>query len=929
MNFNVKVASFCVLVFFYVLPSSYAQKKLAVNCPLTISLKGKWHVKIDSLDKGIKEKWFNQQSDQTIQLPGTLDDAAIGKKTTLSADEIGKEVLLKLTRKHSYIGPAWYTRELTIPENWKDKNVQLFLERVIWNTQVWIDGKKAGSDESLSVPHRFDLSSLLQPGKHLIAIRIDNRKQYDVSYKDMAHAYTDGTQIIWNGVIGKMQLIAKDQLRIGTVQTYPQFQEKSVTVKTSLQNNTKKQARRVLSIEVFDPNRKVVSSQRLNVNIPVGASKQEVKIDLGKSALLWDEFNTNLYTVKVQLTAVRRAAPDVVKTTFGLREIVSRDNHILVNNNPVFLRGTLECNIFPLTGHPPMDKKGWLKVFESAKAYGLNHLRFHSWCPPEAAFQVADSLGFYLQVELPLWSLVVGKDQNTNRFLQEEAERISKEYGNHPSFCLWSNGNELQGDFNWMSDLVKKLKVLDGRHLYTTTTFTFEKNHGVWPEPDDEFFITQYTKKGWVRGQGIFNSFPPNFSTDYIKAVEGMSVPLITHEIGQYSVYPNLEEIKKYTGVLDPLNFKAIRNNLQRKGLLQLASSFTLASGKFAANLYKEEIERAMKTKGISGYQLLDLHDFPGQGTALVGVLDVFWESKGLVTAEEHRMYASPVVPLIRFDKATYVNTENFEAEAEVANFSGKELPNVTPVWTVKDDQGNTVFKGELKNQEIPTGNGIHLGKFRFSLQTLTKAMQLTMELQLKGTSHKNRWNIWVYPSKLNVQEKSVVFTTSLKEAMKYLNQGKDVLLNPDTLALAGVEGRFAPVFWSPVHFPDQPGTMGILVDPEHPAFANFPTEFYSNWQWWDLITSSKTMVIDALPANIKPVLRIIDNFYKNRKMANIIEARVGKGKLMLVSFDLQHHLDKRPAARQLRYSLQQYMVSKDFSPSVELSEKQLTSLLK
>lgn len=901
--------------------------QIQVKAQGVISLAGKWNVKLDSLDEGVSQQWFNQKFGTAIQLPGTLDDAGIGAKTNLTDGKIEKEVLLKLTRKHSYIGATWYTKDIVIPQNWKNKQVYLYLERVIWNTQVWIDGKEAGTAESLSVPHRFDLSTLLTPGRHRIAIRIDNRKQYDISYKGMAHAYTDGTQIIWNGVIGKIQLIAKNMLDVNLIQTYPKVEDKSVAVSVLLQNNLKKEAKGDLIVQVLDKNKSVVASKSLTVALPIGESNKTIMLALGKNALLWDEFNPNLYTVKVQLIGSKKAAA-VAETTFGLREIVSNKNNILINGKPVFLRGTLECNVFPLTGHPPMNEKGWLKVFNTAKEYGLNHLRFHSWYPPEAAFKVADSLGFYLQVELPLWSLTVGKDEKTNRFIEEEAIRISKEYGNHPSFCLWSMGNELQGDFKWMSKLVNTLKAIDKRHLYTTTTFTFEKNHGVWPEPDDEFFITQYTKKGWVRGQGIFNSFAPNFSTDYTAAVEGMQVPLITHEIGQYSVYPNIEEIKKYTGVLDPLNFKAIRTDLQKKKLLPFAQSFMLASGKFAANLYKEEIERAMKTKGISGYQLLDLHDFPGQGTALVGVLDAFWDSKGLVTPEEHRMYTNVVVPLIRFKKATYNNTEKFEAKAEVANFSSSNLKDITPVWLVTDQQGNLLFNGELNNTDIPLGSGIKLGDFGFELKTITKATELTIELQLKGTSYKNRWTIWVYPAQLNLNEPDILFTTSFKDALKYLDEGKNVLLNPDTATINGVKGRFAPVFWSPVHFPDQPGTMGILCEPKHPALANFPTQFYSNWQWWDLITSSKTMVIDSLPSMV-PIVRVIDNFYKNRKMANIIEAKVGNGNLILVSLDISHHLNERPTAKQLRYSLQQYMKSKVFSPTVTLTVEQLETLIK
>lgn len=860
----------------------------------TISLEGEWRYRLDAEDKGVKEQWFNQSFENKLKLPGTLDDAGAGEPATLTADSLNKETLLMLTRKHSYIGAAWYSKEITIPAGWKGKHIELFLERIIWTSAVWVDGKEVNTkEESLSTPHRFHLSELLTPGKHRLVIRIDNRKQYDMSTRDMAHAYTNGTQIMWNGVIGQMKLIAYDKDYIENVQVFPDVQSSTAKIKITARNASGTRIKVIVTGKQFSFTKEITGT--------------DIEVPLGKNVALWDEFNANLYKVSVQLNG------QTVNTTFGMRQLSNENGLLQLNGRRIFLRGTLECNIFPLTGYPPMQKPGWVKVFSSAKAYGLNHLRFHSWCPPQAAFEVADSMGFYLQVELPFWNKNAGKIDAMNKWLEAEGRRIMAEYGNHPSFCFWSMGNELEGDFSWLANILTSLKQQDPRHLYTSTTFSFQKDHGRFPEPVDDFFITQYTKKGWVRGQGIFNTYAPNFSTDYTKAIDSIPVPIITHEIGQYSVFPNMQEIKKYTGVLDPLNFKAIRKDLEKKGLLPLAQQFLLASGKFAANLYKEEIERALKTKGMSGFQLLDLHDFPGQGTALIGILDAFWDSKGLVTAAEHRNYCGPVVPLLRFEKAVYTNNEQFKGEVELANFSNKVLKNSTISWAAKDAAGKQLAAGEVPAEA---------GSFTFDLQKIKTATAVT--IQLKGAGYQNQWTIWVYPEKL---ETGTVVGT-LEEALPLLAAGKNVLLNPDTAALKGVQGRFAPVFWSPVHFPDQPGTMGILCDPEHAAFKDFPTDFYSNWQWWDLITSSKTMVMDGLP-ELTPVVRVIDNFFKNRKMANVIEAKVGKGKLILASLDITHNLHERPAARQLRYSLEQYMASKAFAPKVELSVAELRSLMK
>lgn len=895
----------CLLVYLFTAGLQlYAQQ--------AISLAGQWSVRLGEQKKG---------EAHNIHLPGTLDDAGIGAPPTLTDEHLTRDVLLHLTRRHTYIGYAWYEREVNIPQSWKGKSISLFLERVLWTTRVRVDGQEVGSCESLSAPHTYELGQWLTPGRHTIAIRVDNSKQYDISHLDMAHAYTEGTQIIWNGIIGKIQLTARSPDHIGSVQVYPSVKDRSVTVTTTLVGGTREGG---LSVEVMDDRGSVIASRKMKVALSPGESAQTCRIAL-PTCKEWDEFTPRLYKVRARL--VTAGGKDEVTVAWGLRHLSNEGSLLWVNGRRLFLRGTLECNIFPLTGHPPMDRKGWLAAFTAAKAYGLNHLRFHSWCPPAAAFDVADSMGFYLQIELPFWNKNAGKDTAMDRFLEDEAHRISREYGNHPSFCLWSMGNELEGDFSWLHGMVSALQQSDPRHLYTSTTYSFQGSHGKWPEPGDDFYITQYTKKGWVRGQGIFNTYPPDFKSDYTKAVDSLPVPLIVHEMGQYSVYPDMREIDKYTGVLDPLNFKAIRKDLERKDMLGLSPAFTQASGKFSARLYKEEIERVLRTPGTSGFQLLDLHDFPGQGTALIGILDAFWDSKGLVTPGEHRMYCSAVVPLIRFEKAVYTNNQRFTATAEVANFSNGALKAIIPEWTVEDQTGRRITSGVLPGQDIAVGNGHPLGSFSVALSTIQQATALTIELRLKGTPYHNKWNIWVYPDRNPVVDGAPVFDTTLDDALRHLGEGKAVLLNPDTAVINGVTGRFAPVFWSPVHFPNQPGTMGLLCRPEHPALKDFPTAAFSDWQWWDLVTSSKTLILDSLPA-IDPIVRVIDNFFKNRKMAEVIEARVGKGRLVLVSADIRHDLERRPEARQLRYSLERYMGGDGFRPAVELSARQLERLV-
>lgn len=871
--------------------------------PSRISLAGEWSFSLDSTDFG------------SIQLPGTTDDAGAGIPNQLEPS-IQKPQVLHLTRKNSYVGPAWYSKEVDIPSGWKGKTIELKLERVIWQTSVWVDGKPVnGMQESLIAPHLYDLTEYMTPGKHKITVRVDNRKRYDITAGDMAHAYTNETQIMWNGIIGEISLTAKDAISIRDLQAYPDYKNKQVKVKC-LVNNTGTATSGSLKADIRTATDPVIQAQQ-HVTLQPGENRIELVCPIKDEVKVWNEFTPTLYTLRASIQT--DPYKDTREVKFGFRDLEKKGPALLLNDRKIFLRGTLECCIFPLTGYPPMEHEGWEKVFSTAREWGLNHLRFHSWCPPKAAFEVADSLGFYLQVELPLWSTNLCNDKRAP-YLYAEADRILEEYGNHPSFCLFSLGNELQYDFGFLGSLLNHVKEKDPRHLYTTTSFTFEKGHGDWPETNDDFFITQWTRKGWVRGQGVFNSEPPRFDKDYSASVEGMEVPLITHEIGQYAVYPDLKEIGKYTGVLDPLNFKGVKEDLRKKGLLDKADDYLMASGKLAALLYKEEIERAMKTPGISGFQLLDLHDFPGQGTALVGLLNAFWENKGVTEAAIFRQSCAPVTPLARFSKAVYTSGETFEAGIEVVNYSDKEIDNAVVGWKLADRDGKAVAEGEFAARPLPVGENSTTGSIRCPLDGITKAKELTLSATLKGTDYTNEWKIWVYPADLTIDKGDIIVTDRFAVAEKALQEGKKVLFNPPYESLKGLEGKFVPVFWSPVHFPKQAGTMGLLLDPAHPAFARFPTEGHTDWQWWRLATESKALCIDSLHAEVTPLVECVDNFANNRRLTNLFETNCLNGKLVVCSMDLLREQAGNPEKRQLLHSLVEYMKSDAFNPAPHTS---------
>ena len=872
-----------------------------------ISLAGAWRFRLDPAKAGIEQKWYASRLPGEIKLPGTTDEAKLGLPNP------AKPSLDGLYRPNLYTGPAWSQRDVEIPASWQGKRVELFLERVHWETRAWLDGREIGTQDSLIAPHVHDLGIDVAPGKHTLTIRVDNSLKFDLG--GFVSILYEGTQTNWNGIVGKLELRAVDALSIKRVEVHPNVDGKWAVIKARVCNSTGKPATPMFLYAVRDKQ----SGRRMlirEVNFECDGHETEVIMEayLGDKMKLWDEFSPSLYELELFLYKDNSAAlvTDQRNVTFGMRKLEIRSTQFILNSRPIFLRGTLECAIFPRTGYPPTDVAEWQRIFRVLKSYGLNFMRFHSWCPPEAAFAAADIEGVYLQVEGPEANIEIDRRAPIGRFMEQELLRMVRSYGNHPSFCLMTLGNEHSGVGDTLDHWVEMLIKEDPRHFYSSASAGQMTAH------------RQYTEGG---PRGVNG---PRTDADFRGEVARQDRPLMGHEIGQWTFFPNFDEIAKYTGVLQAKNFELVRDDLAKKHLLDLAPQFVQATGRHAVLLYKEEIEVLLRTPNYPGFSLLDLHDYPGQGTALIGPLDPFWDSKGFVTPQQHTRYCGPTVPLLRLKKRTFTSDETLMAEAEIAHFGPRNFVAVMPQWVIRDEKGAVVADDTLPPGDIPTGKLSHLGKIEASLAGAAAPAKLTIDLSLPGTSIANQWEIWVYPPKVNIEPPQGLVVSKVwnDEAKSALSQGGRVLLFATASSSQSLPGRFLPVFWSPVWFPTQkPNTMGILCDPKHPALADFPTDFYSNWQWCELLDHSRSIILDDTPADFRPIVQVIDNFARNHKLGAIFEARVGPGRLLVCGVDLPALCARQPAARQLLASLQRYAGSAAFQPRSELSVATLDKL--
>jgi hypothetical protein len=621
---------------------------------------------------------------------------------------------------------------------------------------------------------------------------------------------------------------------------------------------------------------------------------------------------------------------------FGMREFKANGTRFEINGHPVFLRGTTECCIFPITGYPPADVKSWERVLQTCIDYGLNHMRFHSYCPPEAAFIAADKLGIYFHIECSSWAnsegSTIGDGKPVDKFIYEEGDRIIKEYGNHPSFCMLAYGNEPGGANQdaYLGKLITYWKSKDNRRVYTSGAG--------WPIiPENDYNLTSEPRiQHWGEGlKSIINAEPPQTMFDFRDFVSRYYIPTVGHEIGQWCVYPDFKEIEKYTGVLKPTNFEIFRETLAEHKMGDQAEDFLKASGKLQVLCYKADIEAALRTPGYAGFQMLQLHDFPGQGTALVGILNPFFGNKGYVTPEEFRMFCNETVPLARMKKLTYKNDETFEARVEIAHFGRQPLRNAEILCRVTNSKGQVLRQEKMTMDEINIGNGIVVGVFAMDLNDISEAQKLRFEVLISGTSFKNKWDFWVYPSQKEVDKGNVMITDKLdKNAEATLKKGGSVLLLTYGKVAkdkgAQVAIGFSSIFWNTAWTNNQaPHTLGILCNPEHPLFKGFPTEYHSNWQWWDPVTHSQAMIINDLPVELKPLIQPIDTWFENRRLALAFEAKCNKGKLMVCSINMKDSIDQRPVTKQLLSSVLNYMNSEKFDPQTEINLKLVRDLLK
>lgn len=967
------------------------EKGLWDGAYMRILLNGKWHVVLEDGTTG------------QMDLPGTLDENGIGHRDVganqwhpdavlgNAAGEIDKDapIATRFTRRHTYEGEARISRKITVPDYGTDR-LFVLAERAR-ALRLLVDGEACSvfRQGTLSTPYIFELTGAA-PGEHEFTFLSDN------SYPGMpkaaiyySSAATDETQTNWNGILGECSMYTRPQNFIDSLRVYPRAVKKEeknkaggyvLDVCVELAPGAKKvykDAKIILQSEALAAG-ELEDTQTLTEIISysgeglaeAGTDKEENSktmeiwfrdLPLRENVKLWDEDEGNLYEMAVTLDNGMSAedkggSTAECRTRFGIRSFGDNGSgRLALNGRAIFLRGEANCAEYPETGHPPMTIPEWKEMLLKYRSYGINFVRFHSHCEPEAAFAAADELGMLLQPELSHWD---PKDafgtEESYRYYRAELVDLLKTYANHPSFVMLTLGNELQAQDEGrerMRELVRTAKRMDPTRLYANGSNAFYGEEGCDPESD--FYTSQSCKDVVIRGtfsgmRGYLNENYPSADRTYDEAMAEIrkeyQKPVFSFEVGQFEVLPDFEELESFHGISDPVNLKLIKKRVEERGLLPTWEKYVEATGELSRLAYREEIEAAMRTRELSGISLLGLQDFPGQGTALVGMMNSHLEPKpyDFARPERFREFFQECRILVKLPHYTYEAGERLIAEVEAANFGKRNIEGVF-CWTLAgkksvSENGNCEpAEIKSKNTVIATGEDTEIticrpgsytevGSLDIPLDFVEKNTALTLKVRIGDSI--SAYPIWVYRKTTPVCPENVYETRAFDvKTREILQNGGRVYLSPDAdkeRLPNSIKTQFTTDFWSVGTFADQEGGMGQLIDTEHPIFKEFPTDFHTDWQWW--IMATKRAVI--LPHPMKTIITEMDSYAFLRPMAQLIEFRCLKGKVLLSTMEL-HKSQQYPEVRALQASIYTYLSGENFEPAEEITEEELSMLVR
>lgn len=660
-------------------------------------------------------------------------------------------------------------------------------------------------------------------------------------------------------------------------------------------------------------------------------------------AQLWTPDDPRLYTVRLALADRGGRVRDRAEERFGLRTIATAGTRLLLNGQPLYLRGYGDDNIEVLSGLPPGSKVIYRERLARAKAFGFNAVRFHSMTPDRDYFEAADEVGMLVMAELPIaYTQYLLPHQ---ALLRGELARTLIAHRNHPSLLSFAFGNEFT--LGWLkTDAEKQAFQQAVAEFYALAksldpTRPILSNDGRRMEPTDMLSL-------------------PDGHAD--------GVPTLRHEFGEYYCsLPDPALIPQFTGVVAPTWLEAKRAWVQQQGLAADYPTYVRHSQRLQQLGRTFQIERARLDPRVTGYHYWLIVDFPGgtgEGDSWEeGWFDYFWQPKG-VTPEEGRRINSAVLPLIDagVDQRTFWSDAGRRVQVTVSNYGDAPLADAVADW--RWVSGTDVLASGTARVSVAQGEVRPVFTATLPNGPADRAAAVDLEVTIAAARGPvvNRWRFWSIPASgrtgiasaaglaaagdVRVDGRAasdglMIASRLDADVRAALEAGRTVLLlaAPDAPAKgggAGASADAAPKRPRPLtFFPGAGAALGTIVRP-HPALEGFPHEGFADLQFYNLVQGAGALTLDAAPRGQAPIIdavRTAAGWLSKEKAlthsAFLVEAQVGRGRLLATTLNVRAQLDDaHPEVVWLFERLVRYARSGQFAPRETLTWAQLEAMV-
>ena len=551
----------------------------------TVSLNGSWHYIVDVQEEG----YYDYRMKPTPW--GFFQNAKPQKPEDLIEYDFDKAPVMQVPgdwntqdeRLFFYEGTVWFKRAFQWHRN-GNRRTLLYFGAVNYDTYVYVNGKLAGHHVGGFTPFNFDVTDLLREGDNFVVLKVDNKR----------HAEAVPTQIFdWWNYGG----ITRDVLLVDVESVYIEDYNLQLA---SLEG-------RLLSFSV--QLNKPLSGQQITLSIPELKIKKTLTTDAeGKAALsmkakpiLWSPATPKLYQVDIQLGS------ESIRDEIGFRIIETRGKQILLNGNPIFLKGISIHEEKPNGGGRANSTADAHTLLSWAKELGCNYVRLAHYPHNEYAVREAERMGMLVWSEIPVYWTIAWTNADTYQNAERQLTDMIRRDHNRCNVIIWSIANETphsDARDQFLSRLSQKARSLDATRLISMAMEVTAANHHKNRLQDnmnqyvDVISFNQYI--GWYRD---VNDAPKmEWEIPYDK-------PVIISEFGGGAKY----------------GLHGAKNQRWTE--------------EFQENLYRENCAMLDKIDGLAGTTPWILKDFRSPRRVLNGIQD-YYNRKGLFSDDGHKKKA-------------------------------------------------------------------------------------------------------------------------------------------------------------------------------------------------------------------------------------------------------------------------------------------------